>query len=674
MKNQKRVGFVAAATGAALVGGVVSAKEFVIPAEMQQKGQWAEEHLLNSQASQLPFSFVYGEQTSEQLLANWPKQTGQKKLDRTRTQHTLTWTDAKSGLEVRCVAVDYADYPAIEWTVFFKNTGAESTPILKAIHGIDTAFQRNADGEFVLHGNKGDWNVAESYEPYQLSLGPRVIRRFASTGGRPTNGANGWPYYNIQMPGGGLLLAIGWPGQWASSFTRDDKTGLRIVAGQELTELSLKPGEEIRTPLIALVFWQGNDVVRSQNLWRRWFMAHNIPKINDQPPAPMAQMQLCRNFHDNAAVMPVEADKFAKAGIAIDIYWRDAGWYPCADGKWESTGTWEVDPKRFPKGFRPIADWIHANGKKLIVWFEPERVGDKNSWLATNHPDWLLSGTLLNLGNPAASKWVIEQIDHFIQENGIDYYRQDFNMDPLKNWRDNDTAGRLGITENLYVQGYLAFWDELRRRHHDMLIDSCASGGRRNDLETMRRAVPLLRSDFQWPGSKGVVEGNQGHTYGLSSWLPYYGSGVYSIEKYPARSFYMPGFGVVPPADWEKNDAQRNAVRQAYAECRQIASLMLADYYPLTPYSLGLDQWIGWQFDRPETGTGVVQVFRRDKCADTAKVLHLCGLNPTAKYELTDFDAGQIGTHTGNELMETGLTVTINDKPGAAIIAYKRVK
>ena len=52
--------------------------------------------------------------------------------------------------------------------------------------------------------------------------------------------------------------------------------------------------------------------------------------------------------------------------------------------------------------------------------------------------------------------------------------------------RDPD---RQGITENLYVQGHLAFWDEFRRRNPYLRIDSCASGGRRNDLETIRRAV-----------------------------------------------------------------------------------------------------------------------------------------------------------------------------------------
>ena len=59
-----------------------------------------------------------------------------------------------------------------------------------------------------------------------------------------------------------------------------------------------------------------------------------------------------------------------------------------------------------------------------------------------------------------------------------------------------------------------------------MLIDSLRSGGRRNDLETLRRAVPLLRSDYQsFQGDPGYAAGNQCHTYGLASWLPYFGAG-----------------------------------------------------------------------------------------------------------------------------------------------------
>jgi alpha-galactosidase len=658
-------------------------------AEIKVKSKWVKEHLLDSDP-QLPFSFLYDGKASSELLKTWEKKTATNKLDTNRTQYINTWTDNKTGLEVRCVAVEYSDYSAVEWTVYFRNTSTNNTPILKNIQGLNARFEKNAGGEFVLNGNKGDWCVAESYEPYSQTLEPKTEKHFAPTGGRPTNGPEGWPYYNLQMPGGGVIIAVGWPGQWASSFVRDDKNELRIVAGQELTNLYLKPGEEIRSPLIVMLFWQGTDVVAAQNLWRRWYMAHNIPRLDGKIPEPIVQIQLQRAgqngnncFNDGANVMQEEANKFALAGIEIDLYWRDAGWYPCG-GKWYNTGTWEVDRTRFPNGFKPIADWVHARGKKLTIWFEPERVGDENSWLAKNHPEWLLGQNRmnlekdpekrhwmlgLNLGNTEARHWVLECVDGIMKDNGIDVYRQDFNYDPLANWRGNDSPDRQGMTENLYVQGFLAFWDELRQRHPGMLIDACASGGRRNDLETMRRAVPQVRSDFQFT-QKGVAESNQGQTYGLSAWLPYQGSGVYSSDTYSYRSFYLPSFGMVVQMTQENI----KAIQQAYAECRKIAPMMLGDYYPLTPYSLAVNKWIAWQFNRPEQGDGVIQVFRRGDCADATQTYRLHGLDQAGTYEVKNFDVVEETRVSGKDLMEKGLTIEIKDKAGAAVITYKELK
>ena len=94
-----------------------------------------------------------------------------------------------------------------------------------------------------------------------------------------------------------------------------------------------------------------------------------------------------------------------------------------------------------------------------------------------------------------------------------------------------------------------------------MLIDSCASGGRRNDLETMRRAVPLLRSDYQsFQGDPRFATGNQGHLYGLSHCLPYFGTGVYyNVDQllYNSRSHMGPAFAMCADVrrediDWEK--------------------------------------------------------------------------------------------------------------------------
>ena len=150
----------------------------------------------------------------------------------------------------------------VEWTVYLKNIGTSATPIIKASRGWTARFGegRTAISSSIATGET--YCTTDSYEPYDTALNPSSEATFrpCPTPGKSCDGPKGWPYYNLQTPGGGMILAIGWPGQWASSFTRDAANGLRIKAGQQLTHLYLNPGEEIRTPLIGLFFWQGTDM------------------------------------------------------------------------------------------------------------------------------------------------------------------------------------------------------------------------------------------------------------------------------------------------------------------------------------------------------------------------------------------------------------------------------
>jgi alpha-galactosidase len=668
-----------------LLGATAARAVSPSPGELANAKQWVEKNFLTDRAHG-PFSFVYDGKRSAEFLHEWKRNVETHQLDEQRRERTLTWTDAATGLQVRCTGVEYADFPVVEWTVYLKNAGKQKTAILENIQGLDAGFERMAEGEFVLHGNRGDSCVAESYRLFEFTLGPDARKRFSppvtanDVSGKSCDGPDGWPYFNLQKPGGGLIIAVGWPGQWAASFVRDHDRGLRVAAGQQLTHLYLNPGEEVRTPLIALLFWEGADVVRAQNLWRRWYLAHVLPRIDGQPQPPVASIQV----EGSMASLP-RVEKFLEAGITPNVCWRDAGgrgtWYPSSGGPytddrvWLNTGTWEPDPTRYPNGFRPFSDKVRSLGMQFLLWFEPERVGDPNSWLGKNHPEWLLpgnsAGSLLNEGNPEARRWLVDHVDGMIKSQGLDWYREDMNGGKYGTaWRKNDSEDRRGFTENVYVQGHLAFWDELKRRHPNLRIDSCASGGRRNDLETMRRAVPLLRSDFQHPKMQGVIEGNQGHTYGISSWLPWNGSGVYYIDSYAVRSFLLPGFGVVPPGNWAESGPARASIKKAYYEFERIAPLMLGDYYPLTPYSLQADQWIAWQFNRPEHGDGVVQGFRRAEAKEETLTVKLRDLAPEARYEVENLDGGE-ETRSGRELME-GFTIALKATPTAALFTYRK--
>lgn len=642
-------------------------------AERARQRQWVARHLEGG----VPFfSFNLDGTPSDQFLLNWDFAATAVELDQHRREHCLTWTDAVVGLEIRCQAIEYRDFPIVEWTLHVRNLGTAPSPLLRDLQALDVNLHRQPGGEFVLHHWSGDACTPDSYQPHHLELPPGAAHTFAPVGGRPCNQA--FPYFNLEWNHRGLIAAIGWPGQWALHLARDEGEGLHLCAGQELTCFRLEPGEEVRTPLVVLQFWEG-DRLRSHNRWRRWMLAHNLPRdaSGALPPPLLASCSggFFPGLKCNEADERHFIDTLLERDVPLDYWWMDAGWYPCGE-QWTHTGTWEPDPERFPRGLRGVTDHAHAKGLKAIVWFEPERV-TPGSWLDQHHPEWLL-GTpgqqrLLNLGNPQARAWLTDHVSGLINSQGIDLYRQDFNIDPLSFWRAADDPEGQGLTEIRHVEGYLAYWDELRQRHPGLLIDSCASGGRRNDLETLRRAVPLLRSDYQsFQGDPGYAPGNQCHTYGLSYWLPYYGQGVYYRDEhleYNVRSHFCPAFGLgvdvrQPGIDWPR-------FTKLLVEWRAIAPALLGDYYPLTPYSLEESVWMAWQFHLPATNQGTVQAFRRTQSSEKSMCFKLQGLEPAATYAVEDLGAGTTQQLRGEVLMTQGLEVHLQAQPGSAVFSYR---
>ncbi len=614
----------------------------------------------------LPFGFVYGGAPSKWLLPSWSRNDATKTLDERRTQRTITWTDPKTHLEVRCTSVEYSDFPVVEWTIHFRNQGNADTPIIQDIRALDVRIEKSPGGQFVLHGCEGDDCTPNSYQPYAITLGPNQSQSFAPPGGRPTEVA--FPYYNLEKPGGGLIVALGWPGQWSAAFTSDTEHTVHAVAGQERTHFKLLPGEEARSPLATLLFWKGGDWIRAQNVWRRWMVAHNLPRPGGKLVATHYGSCWSVGLNPSAQEELAIVDGFQREGIHLDYYYIDAGWYPNR-GTWVDVGTWEIDKTRFPRGIREVADRVHKNGAKFVLWFEPERVMG-GSWLDVQHPDWILrsnGGNLLNLGNPDAWNWLVEKIDGFITSQAVDVYRQDFNMQPLGCWRAADVPDRQGLTEIRHVEGYLAFWDEILRRHPNLYIDTCASGGRRNDLETLRRSVPLLRSDCFSP-----AEAQQAHTMGLSLWIPYHGSGMGPDDVYWYRSCIFPASRI--GIDTRKKDQDYALLKEMIAEFHQVEKYLLGDFYPLTSHSLELDVWAAWQFDRPEIGQGIVQVFRRDESPYETARFRLRGLDPEAIYRLKDFDQPQPVEARGKDLIQTGLLVSLPQRRSSRIIRYDRIE
>jgi len=242
----------------------------------------------------------------------------------------------------------------------------------------------------------------------------------------------------------------------------------------------------------------------------------------------------------------------------------------------------------------------------------------------------------------------------------------------LSVWRAADEEGRQGITEIKHITGLYRLWDALREKFPSLLIDNCASGGKRIDIETLRRSLPLWRSDVYCPANY-KAEAAQLHNMNFALWMPYSGTGSgRSYDLYSLRSAYAPGmrlchaFSAAEPFDESEKTALLKKCGEEYLFVRKYFS---GNVHFLTEPQADESAWCAVQWSLPENGEGMVQIFMREKSVYTEASLMLKGINTNKIYSFRDLDGGEF-TVSGKALASTGLTVRIRQKRSAKIFIY----
>ncbi len=624
-----------------------------------------------------PFSFIYDGKPSSGLLERWTA-TSAARTDSDKSIKTIVYTDHATGLRITATYTLYSDFPAVEWVIRFKNEGRSDTPLIEDVQAGAVAFGDLPDGPMTLYHARGSSAERTDFGPLQDVLDKSGEVRFGPSGGRSSD-TTALPFFNMASPGRGIMAAVGWSGKWVAVVRRNGPHSLTLKAGMEKTHFRLHPGEEVRTPSIALLFWKGEDRLVGHNLFRRFVLAHHTPRPQGHPvDLPLSHgIAFGGPFPCNEYVCATESyalamiDRLKQFGIEPEACWIDAGWYENATKNWwQGVGNWTVNRANFPRGLRPVTDAAKAWGKGFVLWFEPERVYE-GTRIDREHPEWVKalpgdSNRLFNLGDPKAMSWLTDTISNFIQTEGVTIYRQDFNFDPAPYWKAMDSPDRVGIAEMKHIEGLYAYWDGLLARNPGLLIDNCASGGRRIDLETAGRSVPLWRTDYSYFEPNGY----QCHTYGLHLYLPASGTGNNNPQKYYFRSS-MNGAVVM---GWELNNAFNvNQAHEAVAEFKALRPYFYGDFYPLTDYSTSDEDWAAFQWDRPEERDGIVLAFRRQQAAASTITVNFHGLDPGADYEVVYDDYGITVFKAGRELAE-GFVIKIPEVQGSLLIKYRRVR
>ncbi len=650
------------------VAAFASGESIRPPAEGARQSSKQDSPLLLTPAAG-PFSFVFGGKPSCELLKNWKRTACAKDLPDS-VRHQVGWTDSNSGLRVAAEVVVYKRYPAVDWVLRFENTGKQDTPILEQIEALDvTLGTGRLEQPGILHHLAGDDCSERSFLPLtsQLHAGGNI--RLAPNGGRSSNGT--FPFFNFAYENRGLFTAIGWTGQWAASYQRDVAGPTRLRAGMERTHLRLHPGEAIRTPRILLMAWQG-DLLAAHNRFRRLMLYHYTPKEQSRPLAVPIFWQGYDRYNGHPT-WPTEAGQCQAAEIAAktgcDFLWLDAAWFP---GNFPNgVGNWTCKPKEFPLGLKPVSDACHRLGLKFIVWFEPERVA-AGTKIAQEHPEFVFGGAnggLFKLNDSVARRWLTDLLVERIGEFGMDWYRNDFNIDPLPFWRQNDATDRQGMTEIRYVEGHYAMWDEMIARHPRLFIDNCASGGRRIDLETIQRSIALWRSDTACGSGRG--DWHQAQAFGMNYYLPLHQICAWTPDSYEMRS--TSGAGAIVQFAYLDGQFSIETARQAVAEVKENQKYFYGDFYPLSECSTDPTQFLAYQVHRADLRAGLVLAFRRAKCNVSAIRVALGGIEPEAecRVELFDEQRKKTSKTMSGRTLATDLALIIPQRGASLLVRYR---
>ena len=581
---------------------------------------------------------------------------------------------------LRIESLEYPEHDATEWQLRLQAPEAGESPLYENLKSADFEVAFPANAPVTLHWSKGSHSEPGDFEPKTNPLVVGETFSLESFGGRSSDGV--MPYFNLAGESGGLIVAIGWTGDWKASFELQANGRVRVAAGLKRTRFRLAPGEEVRLPSLLAMNYAG-DWIDGQNRFRRLMLAQFTP----QNHPPMTLMPVQAGVHGIFPFNETSEEKLVKLAadvaalkLPLDCYHLDAGWNE--GGFPRGQGNPQADPVRFPNGLAPVGKAVRQTGMRFLAWFEPERAMC-GAWMEREHPDWLLKPTgtpeglryqerdgflLLDLGNPKARQWAIESVSEEIIRSGLDFYRQDFNLYPAYFWHTEEKPDEIGLREIRHINGLYGFLDELARRHPDLILDNCAAGGRRLDFEMMRRCIVLWRSDNTW-GHETFPQNVQAMTHGLSHWLPLHGLGAAATDDLALRS----GMGACGGFSINyRNPKAVAALRKHLDSYLKVRPLFTGDYYPLTPHSLEKAEWIAWQFHRPDLGKSVVQAFRRPEAANEKLTVKLRGLDPNMRYEIENLDGGK-EVRSAVELMR-GLDITLRENPAAAVIVLKAIR
>lgn len=400
----------------------------------------------------------------------------------------ITLKDKFSELRFDLLYTIYRDRSVIVRSTKVRNAGKETVKIEK-VASMQMDF---VDRDFDMITLPGAHAHERRVERNKVNQGIHVYSSIRGTSSHQMN-----PFVALvdqdtnEFAGDAYGFAFVYSGNHKFEVEKDPYAQTRIVVGINDYNFSwmLNAQESFQTPEVLMVY-------SDQGLNKMSQAFHSIihdrimrSKYKDQVrPIVVNNWEATYFDFDEDKLKPI-VDKAKELGI--EMFVLDDGWFGHRDDDNSSLGDWQVFEKKFPHGLDHFANYVHQQGLKFGLWFEPEMISiDSN--LYQKHPDYLMhvpgrtpsparNQYLLDLGRAEVRNNIFDQMKAILDSGKIDYIKWDMNRHLSDIYQADLPADRQGEVYHRYVLGLYDLLKKIVDRYPDLLIEGCSGGGGRFD-------------------------------------------------------------------------------------------------------------------------------------------------------------------------------------------------
>ncbi|TJY40675.1 alpha-galactosidase [Cohnella pontilimi] len=577
----------------------------------------------------------------------------------------LTLADARTGLRVELLYSVFREHDAVARSARIVNAGGQTVSLLRALSA--SVDFRHADYE-LLHLS-GSWSRERHIERRRLASG---VQGVSSSRGASSHQHN--PFVALLSPnasedaGEVYGFSLVYSGNFTAKAEVDQFRTARVSLGIHSFDFSwrLEPGEAFQTPEAVLVY-SGEGLGGMSRVYHRLYRERLCRGEYRNRPRPI----LVNNWE--ATYFDFDPDKLTAiaeeaAGLGIELFVLDDGWFGKRNDDTSSLGDWFVNRNKLPQGLDALASRMNGMGLRFGLWFEPEMVSP-DSELYRKHPDWCLhvpearrtqgrNQLILDLSREDVRSYIVETVGEVLASAPIDYVKWDMNRHMTEIGSAKLPPERQRETAHRYILGLYEVLEAITARFPNVLFECCSGGGGRFDPGMLYYMPQTWTSDNSDAVSRLYIQYGTSLVYPISA-MGAHVTAVPNHQVHRTTSLRMRGdvamfgnFGYELDLSQLTSEEKKIAAGQVM-EYKALRSLIqFGEFYRLrNPFEGNDAAWMVVSEDRSEAFVAYFRVLS-ESYAPTGW-LKLKGLDPEAEYVVE----GSGERYGGDQLLHAGVAI-----------------